>query len=404
MDSRRAPPTRAFAFALGLVALIAPLAVHLFLPVIPAAKAALSLSDAAAQLNFSVALFAMAVATLAYGSLSDRYGRRPLLLSGLLLFLLGSALCAIAQSATTLMLGRLVQAVGAGCSTTLVRTIARDAYRAEQLVRAIAYLTMFYTIGPMIAPLLGGVLIDTLGWRSVFGFALVAGGAITVAAYLVIGETRPELDRAGHDVGLLRGYAQLFRRPQFVGYVLQSGFNTAAFMTMASASATLMKELLQRPSSEFGLYFLLFPLGFFFGNLTSSRIGARVSNETMVLAGALLAMTTIALQAALLLCGVVTPWTFFLPGFFLTFSQGISLPYAQVGAMAAIPRLAGTAAGVGVFMQNMGGALFSQLYGLFADGTPMPMIAILSCAGILGVLAGIVPFLLARRANATNRE
>jgi MFS transporter, DHA1 family, multidrug resistance protein len=100
----------------------------------------------------------------------------------------------------------------------------------------------------------------------------------------------------------------------------------------------------------------------------------------------------------------VTPWTFFLPGFFLTFSQGISLPYAQVGAMAAVPRLAGTAAGVGVFMQNMGGALFSQLYGMFADGTPMPMIAILSCAGILGVAAGGVPFLLARRANAAHRK
>src|SRR5262245_44406374 len=103
--------------------------------------------------------------------------------------------------------------------------------------------------------------------------------------------------------------------------VLQSGFNSAAFMTMASASATLMKELLQRPSSEFGLHFLLFPLGFFLGNLTSSRIGSRVSNESMVLVGSLLAMATIGLQALLLLSGVVTPWTFFLPGFFLTFSQ-----------------------------------------------------------------------------------
>src|SRR5262249_47403812 len=176
---RRGRPSRAFAFALGLVALIAPLAVHLFLPVIPAAKAALSLSDAAAQLNFSIALFVMALATLAYGSLSDRYGRRPLLLSGLLLFLLGSAIAAIAQSASALMLGRVVQAVGAGCSTTLVRTIARDAYRADQLVRAIAYLTMFYTVGPMIAPLVGGVLIDTLGWRRVIGFARPAGRCIT---------------------------------------------------------------------------------------------------------------------------------------------------------------------------------------------------------------------------------
>src|SRR5437868_7625106 len=112
----------------------------------------------------------------------------------------------------------------------------------------------------------------------------------------------------------------------------------------------------------------------------------------MVLAGSLLAMTTIALQAWLLLSGLVTPLTFFLPGFFLTFSQGIALPYAQVGAMAVVPRLAGTAAGVGVFMQNFGGALFSELYGLMADGTPLPMVAVLVCSGLLTVAAGAVPF------------
>ena len=109
-------PGRAFALALGLVAFIAPLAVHVFFPVIPAVKAALSLSDAAAQFNFSIVLFAMAVATLAYGSLSDRHGRRPLLLSGLGLFLIGSAVSAMASTAPALALGRIIQAVGAGCA------------------------------------------------------------------------------------------------------------------------------------------------------------------------------------------------------------------------------------------------------------------------------------------------
>ena len=396
--SRQQVPGRAFALALGLVAFITPLAVHLFFPVIPAVKVALSLSDAAAQFNFSIALFAMALATLAYGSLSDRYGRRPLLLSGLVLFLVGSAVSAVAPTATALALGRIVQAVGAGCSMTLVRTIARDAYRAEYLVRAIAYLTMFYTLGPMIAPLFGGVLIDTLGWRSVFGFALIVGALIAIAAYAWIFETRPQLAAAAGESGIARGYLELLRNPQFVGYVLQSGFNSAAFMTMASASATLMKELLGRSSTEFGFYFLVFPVGFFFGNWLSSRIGSRRSNEGMVLAGSLLSIATISVQAALLLSGVVAPWSLFLPGLFLTFSQGIALPYAQVGAMGTIPRLAGTAAGVGVFMQNMGAALFTQLYGLLADGTPLPMVAIVGLSGILCLAAGALPFLYRARA------
>ena len=109
------PPSRVFSLALALTALITPLAVHLFLPVIPAVKAALALTDAEAQLTFSIALFAMAFATLFYGSLSDRFGRRPVLLSGLTLFLIGSMISVMAQTVATLAFGRLVQAIGAGC-------------------------------------------------------------------------------------------------------------------------------------------------------------------------------------------------------------------------------------------------------------------------------------------------
>src|ERR1700688_2824829 len=121
-----ATPGPLFALALASISLMRPLAVHLFMPVIPAVKAALGLTDAYAYLTFSIALFGMAFATLFYGSLSDRYGRRPVLLSGLVLFLAGSALSAAAQTPAMLVAGRLVQAVGAGCGLALTRAIARD--------------------------------------------------------------------------------------------------------------------------------------------------------------------------------------------------------------------------------------------------------------------------------------
>ena len=348
--------------SLGLTALITPLAVHLFFPVIPAVKAALGLSDAHAQLTFSIALFGMAFATLFYGSLSDRYGRRPVLLSGLALFLIGSVVSADGGDARTRWCsGRLIQAIGAGCALTLVRAIARDAYRAEQLVKAIAYLTMFGTLGPMVSPIIGGVLTDMFGWRSVFGFALLAGGAITLTAYLVMYETHPagQPHRSGDKRGR-KATRALFSRLRFNAFVLQSGFNTGAFMVMASASASLMTELLHRPATEFGLYFLLFPIGFFTGNFISTRIGNRFSTETMVLAGSLLAIghrrgQAIALSAAAL----SRRWRSSFPGFFITMAQGIAMPYAQVGAMAEIPRFAGTAAGIGVFMQNFCAAVFA---------------------------------------------
>jgi DHA1 family bicyclomycin/chloramphenicol resistance-like MFS transporter len=395
-----ATPSRAFTAALALVALITPLAVHLFLPVIPAVKAALAISDALAQLTFSIALFGMAFATLAYGSLSDRYGRRPVLLSGLALFLAGSTLSLLAQDAVMLVVGRLVQAIGAGCAMTLVRTIARDAYSAEHLVKAIAYLTMFYTLGPMVSPFIGGVLIDTLGWRSVFGFAIVTGAVITICAHAAIHETRPPVLSGSAD-GVIESYGALFGRLRFTAFVLQSGFSTGAFMTVASASSSLMTELLQRPAAEFGLYFMVFPIGFFLGNLVSSRVGNRVATETMVLFGSLVSISAVTALAAAMSAGFIVPLAFFLPGFFITMAQGIALPYAQVGAMAEVPRFAGTASGIGVFMQHFCGAVFAQLYGQFADGTPQPMVLITLICGVLTLAVGAVPFLLKRRRTAS---
>jgi DHA1 family bicyclomycin/chloramphenicol resistance-like MFS transporter len=157
-----------------------------------------------------------------------------------------------------------------------------------------------------------------------------------------------------------------------------------------------MTELLHRPATEFGLYFVMFPVGFFTGSLISSRIGNRLSTETMVLAGSVLSLAAVVGQAFALWLGHIMPLTFFLPGFFLTLSQGIAMPYGQAAAMAEIPRYAGTASGIGVFMQNFWGAVFAQLYGFLADGTPWPMTTIACCCGVLSLIVGAIPFMQQR--------
>jgi DHA1 family bicyclomycin/chloramphenicol resistance-like MFS transporter len=384
-------PGLLFAFALAAISFVGPLAVHLFMPVIPAVRVALHLSSSLAQLTFSIALFGMAFSTLFYGSLSDRYGRRPVLLFGLALFLVGSAISAFAVSVSTLVLGRLVQAIGAGCGITLGRAIAQDVYGPQHLVKVIAYLTMAYTIGPMISPMVGGILIDAFGWRSVFAFALVFGAVIAACAYFAIFETRPPSPNRVR-VNWLRSYGELFGHVRFTAFVLQSGFMTGAFLATATATANLMKDMLQRPSTEFGIYFLLFPFGYLFGNFITSRIGNRAANETMVLIGSLFLIGTIATQSAILLSGYVTPVSLFVPGFFITMSQGLSLSYAQAGAMATNPKLAGTAAGIGVFMQNFLGAAFAQFYGFLADGTVTPLTEVTAICALCGLCAALVPF------------
>lgn len=396
-------PSRLFALCLAGIVLIGPLALHLFLPAIPAVKADFGLSDATAQLTFSIGIFAMALSTLVYGAMSDRYGRRPVLLTGLSLFLIGCAILATASSFSALIVGRIVQAVGAGCAMTLVRSIARDAYGQEHLAKAIAYLTMFYTMGPMISPIAGGILIDAYGWRAAFAFALALGSVVTFGVWAVLYET----NKVGHSrfdlLAVLRGYVTPFRNPRFAAFVLQSGFSSGVFFTIAAAFSVIMKEQLGRPAAEYGLYFLVFPIGFLCGNFISSRLTGRVRLEVMVLAGAAILFVTTLAQASLFLMGIVTPLSMFGPGVLLTFAQGIALPSAQSGAIAMVPSSVGTAAGIGVFTQHFVGAVMAQIYGFVAGPTIGPLVAVAVLSASLSMLCGLLPFWLAKTAATGER-
>jgi DHA1 family bicyclomycin/chloramphenicol resistance-like MFS transporter len=360
------------------------------------------LSNAQAQLTFSVGIFGMAFSTLVYGSSADRYGRRPVLLAGLILFLVGSTASALATSFPILLLGRVIQSLGAGCGITLARAIARDVYGPQHLVKSIAYLTIFFALGGLISPGIGGFLVDQVGWRSVFGVASIAGFAMLLAAHFIVRETGAPTEKAGGQP-LLSSFLQLLAHTRFCALVCQTACSTGTFMVIATASSMLMKETLHRPATEFGLYFSMVPLGFVTGSVIASRIGNRASVENMILIAASIAVAAAAAQSSLLLSGHLNPLVLFLPGSFMTLAQGLSLPYAQAGAMGTIPKLAGTAAGIGVFVQNFFGAGFAQAYGMLADGTPVPMIVMTSFTVGLGFVAASIPSLL-KSARAESRS
>lgn len=367
------------------------------MPVMPKVQKAFDMSAALVGASFSVTVIVVGVTTLVCGSLSDRYGRRPILLGGLTLFVLGSAACSIADSATTLIAGRIVQALGAGAAASLNRAIAHDAYGPERLVKVLAYLTMAYTLGPMLAPIIGGFLIDQFSWRSAFWLAFAGGVTIQLAAWAVLHETHPARNRSTRVEDLLRTYLALLRQPRFLAFVMQSGFSTGTFMAMATAASFLMQDYLGRPAREFGFYFLLFPGGLFLGNLIASRVSGRVPIESMVLLGSVVCLGAIAVQAVFILLGVLSPLVIFVPGFAMTFAQGLAFPNAQTGAMRVMPSAAGTAAGLGVFFQMALGALGAQTYAWLADGTPHPMVTTVVAFALLTLAAGIVPFAIKRR-------
>jgi DHA1 family bicyclomycin/chloramphenicol resistance-like MFS transporter len=319
------------------------------------------------------------------------------LLVGLALFLVGSAISGLATSYTGLLAGRLIQAAGAASGTTLARAIARDVYGSERMVKAIAYLTMAFAVGALSAPGIGGLLVDHVGWRWIFGLATLAGLAAMASAWLLVPETGAP-QPAGGSTSMAAGLRELLGRPRFCALVFQTGATTAVFMTLATAASVLMKEQLHRPATEFGLYFAMLPAGYITGTLVSSRLGNRASVERMVLIGAGIGFAAVLVQASLLLTGELTPLVLFLPGAVLTFGQGLALPFAQAGAMATVPRLAATAAGIGLFMQNFMGAGVAQIYGLLADGTPVPLALVCLVMVTLGLAAALVPWAVPEQA------
>jgi DHA1 family bicyclomycin/chloramphenicol resistance-like MFS transporter len=375
-----------FFIALVSITFIGPLSLHLFIPAMPAVKKAFGVSTGMAQLTLSLAMLSMAFFTVAYGGLSDRYGRKRVLLGGLVLFTCGSASCMFAANVPMLLAGRILQGAGAGCGVVLARAIARDVYGPDRVAQVIAYLTAAYVLGPMLAPPIGGHLTVLFGWRALFVFASAVGLVVILMVVFAVPETRAR--KVGAPRGVFAGYKLLLRSPRFVGFMLQPGLMSGAFYTQATAASFLAAEHLGADAAKIGWWFFAFPIGFMTGSFISGRIGANRSIEFMTMLGGVVGVANGALLAGWLYFGGVSMAALYIPGIFVSLAQGLSMPYAQAGAMAVDTELAGSASGAVVFSQFFWPAALQQLTGLLADGSWVPMAAVQFAAVTVALLAG----------------
>src|SRR5262245_4761941 len=291
---------------------IGPLSLHLFIPAMPAVKEAFSISTGMAQLTMSLAMLSMAFFTVAYGGLSDRFGRKRVLLGGLLLFTFGAAACLAAANLPMLLAGRLLQGAGAGCGVVLARAIARDVYGQERVAQVIAYLTAAYVLGPMFAPLIGGQLTTLFGWRALFMLASLFGLLVILAVTFAVPETRARNTAAAPSV--LAGYKLLLGQRRFLGFMLQPGLLSAAFYTQATAASFLAAEHLGADAFKIGLWFFAFPIGFMAGSFISGRIGANRSIEFMTVLGGVIGVANGVLLFGWLYFAGISMAALYIPG------------------------------------------------------------------------------------------
>lgn len=380
---RTTPPHIA---TLILMAGLSALTMNIFLPSLPGMAAWFGVPYALMQLSVALYLALSAVLQILIGPISDRFGRRKVLLVSMVLFLIATVGTLIAPDATTFLVFRMAQAVIAA-GMVLSRAVVRDMVPDAQAASMIGYVTMGMSIVPMIGPVVGGVLDEAFGWQANFGLLLVLGIAALLLIWADLGETATI--RRISLMEQIRTYPALLKSRRFWGYVGCASFASGSFFAYLGGAPYVGNVVFGLSSSEIGLLFAITAVGYAAGNFVAGRYSVRVGMNRMVLLGSLVTVTGLGILCALTLAGVHSAYVFF--GFTLAvgLGNGMTLPNANAGMLSIRPELAGTASGLGGAIQIGGGAALAAIAGsLLTEGaTEMPLVLLMLGSAVLSLLS-----------------
>jgi DHA1 family bicyclomycin/chloramphenicol resistance-like MFS transporter len=391
------PPVgeRARAPFLLLVALTAcgTMGMHVIIPALPATARALNMSISTTQLTITLYLVGLAVGQLFYGPVSDRFGRRPVLLAGLTLFTAASVVTACAPNAGVLIGSRILQSIGGCAGLVLGRAAVRDSATPDKAAGQLALLTLVMSVVPALAPAVGGYLTAYIDWRASYVLLAVMGGLTLLVTLLILPETNRERIGGSSPGSLLTGYAILGRSRAFLGYAAGGACSTTSFYAFMSASPFIYENLLHRPTQEVGLYYIFLMGGVGAGSFLANRLsrivglreGLRIANFVTI-AGAVL---FVLFDVFDVLSGpsVTGAVTLFMVG------AGMASPFALAGSVSVNPRTIGAASGLYGFFQMGYGMLCTVAVEAWHPGAVYPVAVIM----LVSVLAGQVMITLGTR-------
>ena len=368
------------------VSAVGPFALNIFMPSMPRLPGVFDTDYGTVQLTLGLYLVGLAVAQLAYGPLSDRFGRRPLLLGGFGLFLAGTLAGFLAVNIEMLIASRVVQAAGGCAGFVLSRAIVRDLFDRERSASVIAYITAAMVLAPMVSPLIGGYLDDWLGWRSTFVFVGSFGAVVTVFAVFLLHESNFDLQPMPGLRGLAAGYGELLVSPVFRGYALLTTFASAGFFAFLGGAPYIVIEIMGRPPSEYGWYFALSAIGYMSGNLISGRMATRVGIDRLIGFGLVMNVLGASLMLVLWAAGSMVPLALFAPMLLYAIGNGLNIPNGTAGAISVNPRRAGAASGLSGFLQLSVGAGASALVGHLVTDGQLPLAIVMLSSSLLGIV------------------
>ena len=382
-----------------LIAGLAALSLNIFLPSLPSMAAYFEVEYHLIQLSLSGYLAATAVMQLFIGPVSDRYGRRPVMLATTALFVLATVGAIFAPNFAVFMACRLAQAAIA-TGFVLSRAVVRDIFSQNQSASMIGYVTMGMSVVPMVGPVIGGALDAAFGWQASFVLLAVGGIGLFALVWADMGETA-KVSTASF-AAQVRQYPELLRSQRFWGYCLGSAFASGAFFAYLGGAPFVGSTVFRLDSATLGFYFGAPAVGYLVGNYLSGRFSVRVGVNRMLLAGALVSTVGLAILAVLTVAGPITPGLFFLMTIPLGLGNGISLPSASAGMLSVRPHLAGTASGLGGAFMIGGGAALSALAGavLGPQTGPLPLVLLMLATSIASIVSAVWVIVRARTIGA----
>ncbi len=362
-----ATPVRTPLWLLALITLSGTLAMHIFVPALPLAAKALGAPTHAMQLTLSTYIAGLAIGQLIYGPVSDRYGRRPVLIVGMLIYTAASLAAYFAPTIETLIVARLFQALG-GCSgLVLGRAIVRDGASGAEAARKLSLMNLMTMAGPGLSPLIGSALAETTGWRSIFLVLTLLGLANLVLIHALLRD-RP-IDHGNGARQVARNYLALLRSRAFLGYTIGGGCATTALYAYIGAAPFIFVNQLHRPTYEVGVYLAINVVGVWFGSLAASRAVFRMPTSRVMIIGNLISCAAATLFLAAALTGRLNVAFAVVPMLLFSFGAGLASPAALTEALGVNPHAAGSASGLYGAAQMAIGAVCTALGGL--GGNPM---------------------------------
>jgi MFS transporter, DHA1 family, multidrug resistance protein len=372
---------------LSAISALGPAAMQILLPALPIIRESFSVSISVAQLTLSLSMLSIAIATLVYGPLSDKFGRKPVLMGGMLVTLIGSIFCMLAPTIEMLIISRVIQAFGGAVGLVVARAIVRDVYGPADSARIIATLVMVMVVIPMLSPALGGELMVRFDWHAVFVFIAGLSALLMLVLTLRLPETLLEPVPFEGIGDVLSTYVRLLNSRIFCGYAFSVTFVSVVFFSFISAAPEIMVSALERPATEYGYYFIMIPAGFMAGNFLSTRFSKRMGIYRMIDYGSRISLLGIGLALLLQVIGLHHPLALFLPVAIAIFGNGITLPNAQTGAINEFPRFAGSASGLTGFLQMAFSAAAAQLVAIIFNGTAFPLLILMLIASLFSLLS-----------------